>query len=373
MPIIRFGLPLSLLLIGSFAFAQAAEKSSQHDPATQPGVVSVEYLTDGAPHKSCHASTIALTPQGLVAAWFGGTREGAKDVGIYFNRQIDGKWATPTEVADGVQYVSPDGKQHRHPCWNPVLHQEPDGPLLLFYKCGPSPSEWWGMLMTSTDGGATWSAPRRLPEGIDGPVKNKAIQHGDLLVCPSSTEYDGWRLHLEMTPDLGRTWTRVGPLNDGKKIGAIQPSVLVYPNGRWQLLARDRQNNGNVWSTWSDDEGITWTKLASTGLPNPNSGTDALVLDDGRALLVYNHTSRSGPFPSGRHMLNVAISPDGEKWEAAITLEKSAGEFSYPAVIQTPDGLVHVTYTWKRKKVRHVTIDPKKLSTRPIVDGVWPE
>jgi alpha-L-rhamnosidase len=42
-------------------------------------------------------------------------------------------------------------------------------------------------------------------------------------------------------------------------------------------------------------------------------------------------------------------------------------------VIQTADGLVHVTYTWYRKKVKHVVIDPRKLSLREMKDGLWPE
>ena len=49
------------------------------------------------------------------------------------------------------------------------------------------------------------------------------------------------------------------------------------------------------------------------------------------------------------------------------------GEYSYPAVIQTADGRVHITYTWKRQRVKHVTVDPAKLRLKPIVDGKWPE
>ena len=102
-------------------------------------------------------------------------------------------------------------------------------------------------------------------------------------------------------------------------------------------------------------------------LPNPNSGIDAVTLADGRQLLVYNHTTE------GRGVLNVAVSEDGEHWQAALVLEDEPGaEFSYPAVIQTSDGLVHVTYTWKRRRIRHVVIDPRKLTLRPIVDGAWP-
>jgi predicted neuraminidase len=207
-------------------------------------------------------------------------------------------------------------------------------------------------------------------------VKNKPIELADgTLVCPSSTEDQGWQLHLEWTTDLGRTWTRTGPLNDGVETGAIQPSLLFHRDGRWQLLARDQRRKGNVWTTSSTDEGRTWSELESTGLPNPSSGTDAVTLVDGRQLLVYNHRQRpaeDAPTADSRGVLNVAVSDDGIHWQAALVLEDSGGEFSYPAVIQTKDGLVHVTYTWERRRVRHVVIDPAKLELTPIVDGEWP-
>jgi predicted neuraminidase len=102
-------------------------------------------------------------------------------------------------------------------------------------------------------------------------------------------------------------------------------------------------------------------------LPNPNSAVDAVMLKDGRALLVYNHTSR------GRSPLNVAVSQDGRTWQAAVTLENEPGEYSYPAVIQTRDGRVHLTYTWKRQRIKHVVLDPVKLQPRDFRDGRWPE
>ena len=355
------------------AAAQAQNTWTEADLLKQPGVVAAEFIYESAPHPQCHASTIVQTPTGLVTAWFGGTREKNPDVGIWLARHVNGKWTAPVEVANGVQYARPDGSMHRHPCWNPVLFQPAQGPLMLFYKCGPSPSTWWGMLMLSTDGGATWSVPRRLPEGIDGPVKNKPVQLADgTIVCGSSTENDGWRLHLELTRDGGFTWTRIGPLNDGKTAGAIQPSILFHKDGRWQILARNQDGQGDLWSTWSTDGGKTWSELERTGLPNPNSGTDALTLADGRQLLVYNHTHRAGDFPRGRQMLNVALSEDGRKWHAAVTLERADGEYSYPAVIQTADGLVHITYTWKRERVRHVVLDPAKLKLTPIANREWP-
>jgi predicted neuraminidase len=158
-------------------------------------------------------------------------------------------------------------------------------------------------------------------------------------------------------------------------IGAIQPTFLLHRRGRWQMLARDKRRMGMIWTTWSNDRGDTWSPLEPTTLPNPSSGIDAVTLSDGRHLLVYNHTQRSSErsqIDQSRSMLNVAVSSDAQQWQAAILLENSPGEYSYPAVIQTKDGLVHITYTWKRKRIRHVVIDPAKLRLIPIAGGVWP-
>ncbi|HUJ08638.1 MAG TPA: sialidase family protein [Verrucomicrobiae bacterium] len=333
----------------------------------QPGLIKSEFIFETAPFPQCHASTIAETKGGLVAAWFGGTRERNPDVGIWLSRCVGEKWTPPVEVSNGI--ISPT---NRFPCWNPVLYQYQPvgaGPLLLFYKVGPNPSTWWGMLMTSTDDGKTWSKPRRLPDGIFGPIKNKPVQfgNGDLL-CPSSTEgTNGWQVHFERTSDFGRTWTSTPPVNDGKEISAIQPAILFCP-GRG-LLALGRTKQGKIFEIWSSD-GETWGKMTLTSLPNPNSGIDAVTLKDERQILVYNHNA----VPKGRSPLNVAISRDCKTWQAALVLEDEPGsEFSYPAVIQTSDGLVHVTYTWKRRRIKHVVIDPEKLALRPIVNGIWPK
>ena len=331
---------------------------SMQDAPAQHGLVSAEFIFENAPFDSCHASTIVETKQGLVAAWFGGSHEGASDVGIWLSRREGNAWTLPVEVADGTYDTT-----KRLPCWNPVLFQPKDGPLLLFYKVGSSPSTWWGMLKTSTDGGKTWSAGRRLPDKILGPIKNKPIQLADgTLLCPSSAEgKDGWRVHFERTFDLGLTWETTDPLNDGIKIGAIQPSILTLKNGDLLALGRTRQKR--TFEIRSSDAGRTWSEMKLTDLPNPNSGTDAVTLKDGRHLLVYNHTSTK----DRRTPLNVAISSDGKDWKSAYVLEDQSGaEFSYPAVIQSADGLVHITYTWKRRCIKHAVLDPEKLELKPI-------
>ena len=325
-----------------------------------------EFLYEKAPFPEVHASTIAETPLGLVSAFFGGTEESHNDVGIWITRQRDGAWSAPVEVANGIQ-----DKTLRYPCWNPVLFQHVGGPLQLYYKCGPSPSTWWGMLTESVDDGAMWSMPVRLPATIDGPVKNKPVllQDGALL-CGSSTESDGWLVHFEITRDRGRSWERIGPVNTKAEFGAIQPTILQHADGRLQALCRSQQ--GCVTTTTSKDNGLTWSPMQRTELPNPNSGIDAVTLSGGGHLLVYNHTQRNIGQPRGRGLLNVALTTDGTHWKAALVLENSSHEYSYPAVIQTKDGLVHVLYTWHREKVKHVVLDPTKLQSEPITDGIWP-
>ncbi len=332
------------------------------------GIIKSEFIYETAPFPECHASTIVESQGKLIVAWFGGTKEKNPDVGIWLSQFENGKWTAPREVANGIV-----ANEKRYPTWNPVLFQPKKGELMLFYKVGPSPSQWWGMMMTSPDGGQSWSRPQRLPDGIAGPIKNKPIEleNGELL-CPSSSEDKGWRVHFERTADFGKTWQRSEAINDGKTFGVIQPTLLIH-KGKLQALFRSRQ--GKIIESWSADQGKTWSELSATALPNPNSGIDGVTLKDGRHLLVYNHVVTQPGKWGDRAPLNVAISEDGKNWKAALVLETgpASAEYSYPAVIQTRDGLVHITYTWNRKKVKHVVLDPRKLKLRDMKDGVWQE
>lgn len=342
-----------------------------------PAVVKSEFIYDTGPYPQIHASTIVETPTGMVAAWFGGTHEKHPDVGIWVSRQVDGAWTPSVEVANGVQYKKADGTVVRHPTWNPVLFQPKEGPLMLFYKDGPNPEQWWGMLTTSKDGGKSWEQPRRLPEGILGPIKNKPVQLADgTILCPTSNEThekpSKWTVHFERTRDLGKTWELIGPVNDGVAIQAIQPSILFLGGQRLMAIGRSRQDK--VFEIISEDNGQTWGGMTLGALPNNNSGTDAVTLRDGSHLIIYNHIGGTpGKWGGKRTPLNIAMSTDGRSWNAAVVLEDEPGEYSYPSIIQASDGKVHCTYTWKRQKVKHVVIDPSKFNLRPIQDGKWPE
>ncbi|TLM89864.1 sialidase [Hymenobacter jeollabukensis] len=363
LPILLFG-----LLTAGCSVAQNPAKTAPKNP-WQRAVIVDEFILEKMPFPESHAATIAETPAGLVASWFGGTKERNPDVGIWVSRQENGRWTAPVEVANGIV-----NETLRYPTWNPVLFQVPGGELLLFYKIGPKPSDWKGWMRRSKDNGRTWSAAEALPEGCIGPVKNKPVllSNGTLL-SPTSTEGSGgWRVHLEATTDFGRNWTMIGPIENGATQGAIQPSILTHQDGRLQLLCRSRDRA--LLESWSSDQGKTWTPLAKTSLPNNNSGTDAVTLQDGRQLLVYNHVLPPGTLAKGpRTPLNVAVSKDGKEWYAAAILEDSPiSQYSYPSVIQTKDGKVHFVYTWRRKSIKHAVIDLKKLKLVKIENGQWP-
>lgn len=328
--------------------------------AAEPGLIQSGFIFETNPVPSCHATTIVETRDGaLLAAWFAGVAEGRPDVSIWTARRVGGKWTPPVKVAEGTQ---PDGS--RFPCWNPVLFQPKDGPLQLYYKVGPNPVGWWGMLRLSDDNGKTWGAARRLPEGILGPIKNKPVQLKDGTIL-SGASAEGlkvgpsWQIHFERSHDNGASWERIAVAPGPDAPASIQPSILFLPDGK--LLAVGRTRNGKVFRTVSSDQGSSWSPVELTDLPNPNAGTDAITLQDGRHLIVYNHTAK------GRSPLNLAVSKDGVTWQAAMVLEdEPKAEFSYPAIIQSADGLVHVTYTWKRQLAKHAVIDPAKLVARPF-------
>jgi predicted neuraminidase len=320
-----------------------------------------EFIHADSAIPSAHASTIVETRDHvLLAAWFGGSAEGQDDVEIWVSRKEQGKdWSLPRAVTSTPNM----------PVWNPVLFVEADT-TWLFFKVGPSPREWVGAWRRSIDSGRTWSAASYLPAGLIGPVRTKpldlgggvwlagsSVEAGYRWDSPADAPYRAWAVWVERTEDHGRTWSRYGPVAvPGEPFGVIQPTLWQSGGAEIRMLMRSTNRIGRIVASSSGDGGRSWSPAVPTNLPNPNAGIDVVRLNDGRLILVYNHMTE------GRNALHLAVSDDdGITWGQPRLLEDGPGEYSYPAVIQSADGLVHVTYTWRRTRIRHVVIDPARI------------
>jgi predicted neuraminidase len=354
-----------LLALASFE----ASAGALHEFIYQPG---------RAPFPESHASTLVELKRGeILAAWFGGTREGATDVAIWGARRDASGWSKPFELV----------RETGMPCWNPVLFHTADGRLWLYYKFGPNPSSWTAGRLFSDDDGATWSVPEHLPAGVIGPVRAKPLILADgTIISGSSVEsYQSWAAWIERSRDGGKNWDKIGPitvppaedipdagalaaaaeegavangLNSGTQtklyppakstIGIIQPVPVPIGPHHVRIYARAHTRAARIAAADSFDDGQHWTSAHYIDLPNPNSGIDAVRLKDGRIVMIYNHSYNK------RNVLNLAVSRDGEHFRMFATLEKGDGQFSYPAMIQARDGSLRMTYTYQRRTIRYV-------------------
>ncbi|MEF3306020.1 sialidase family protein [Paenibacillus sp. GYB003] len=315
---------------------------------------------DERPFKSCHASTLIRSDDGdVLAAWFGGTAEGARDVDIWASLRSggeDGSWSEPRRIAASDE----------EPLWNPVLYRRVDGRVDLYYKAGHKIPSWRTLVSTSSDFGGVWSPPKELVEGDvggRGPVKNKPIRlAGGLLAAPASVETkERWDAFVDLSSDEGATWSRTGfvPLRRAERSsgdavpkpgvvvnkGVIQPTLWESEPGIVHMLLRSTDRF--IFRSDSADGGRTWCEAYATGVPNNNSGIDLTKMDNGLLALVCN------PVEKGRTPLVVRFSADnGSSWNDEFVLEREPGEYSYPAVIGCGNEL-HLTYTWRRERIAY--------------------
>ncbi|MCE5345196.1 MAG: exo-alpha-sialidase [Bacteroidales bacterium] len=339
----RIKLALIIGIIGLFVSSACVRKPSLEK--TKVKVLTSEFIYNEAPFPQCHASTIVETDEGLLAAWFGGTHERHPDVCIYTSLYRDGKWGIPERVADGAK-----NDTLVFPCWNPVLFKRDNNDIILYYKVGPSPREWWGMYKISADEGKSWSAAIQIPNNLFGPIKNKPLGLPDgTILYPTSFETPQiWNIYVETSGQNLTNWRKTEINNNG--FNAIQPTVLFYKGGVVQMLCRSKEKR--IVETWSSDNGKTWSPLQATSIPNNNSGIDAVSLGNGLQVLICN------PVEQGRNKLAVLVSSDGKNWKKLIVLEdQPEGEFSYPAIIRGKDGKIHITYTYNREKIKYVRLE----------------
>jgi len=305
-------------------------------------------IFEKAPFPSCHASTVVEHEPGkLLAAWFGGTAEGAKDVQIW-SSTFDGKaWSDLAVI----------GTEPGQPCFNPVLFKTAKGVLYLWYKAGPKPDNWTGFVRTSPDNGLTWTKPEMMPAGFFGPVRAKPIQlaGGTILAGTSVESHRNWTPYVDRSTDGGKTWKRSNAFNVPDKFGQIQPTLFEAKDGTIVALTRSK-NPKLVCRTESHDSGETFNPAEQTEVLNPSAGIDAVRTKAGDVFLIHN------PSQVFRTPLSLARSTDdGKTWKRVADLEAEPGEYSYPAMIESSAGMLEITYTWRRTHIKHATVDPKKL------------
>jgi predicted neuraminidase len=332
-----------------------------------------EFIIENLPTDFCHASTVIKTPDGLLSCWFGGTHEGKADVAIWSSRKADGKWTAPVKLSDGVESN-----------WNPVLFYNEQGKLHLFYKEGQQISDWKTYLMTSDDNGKIWSEPCEMVAGDvsggRGPVRNKPITLSNgYVVAGGSIEKGIWSAFVDVSTDGCVAWEKSAPIeiaglmyNAGEKTaesniavseqsfygrGVIQPSLWESAAGKVHMLLRSSE--GYVYRADSEDYGKTWSDAYKTELPNNNSGLDLVKAPfDGNLYLVCNPVQANWGM---RSPLSLFKSEDnGVTWNKLYDLESEPGEFSYPAIIASEEGLT-ITYTWNRKNIACVSLDKEEL------------
>jgi len=334
----------------------------------------------------CHASTVALLPNGdIVCAWFGGTTEGADDVCIWLAIRHEEAWSKPIKVVEA----------NGTPTWNPVLfvpdtsrlfcensrNKENDNQprMLLYYRVGKKITEWSPYFIESLDGGHNWSSPVKLPTGLMGPTKNKPIvlEDGTWLAGASVETDTEWYCQIESSEDEGRQWkiNQVIKL-DSNPMGIIQPTLWESKPGHIHALMRSR-GTGKICRSDSEDGGSTWSPAYKTDLPNNNSGIDLAKLvpspgdpgygsktEDSPIVLAFN------PVTEGRTPLVLATSYDnGKTWPNRLTLQNSPGEYSYPSIIPTADG-VAITYTDNRKCIYFERYSLEHLQGKRNIDIV---
>jgi photosystem II stability/assembly factor-like uncharacterized protein len=282
-----------------------------------------------------------------LAGCYAGSKESAPDSMVLLGRRAPGETAWNTTVLRN----EPD-----HAAGNVRLFRRPDGQLQIIYALNFGRWCRGGSRLfqqVSADAGQTWSEPEPIP--CDPPLlgKNAPVDlPNGRLVLPVTVEGDQYSAAALVSTDGGDTWQPSEPIaaEDGTRV--LQPAGALLSDGT--LLFLLRSNGGRLYRSTSNDGGTTWSVPEPTDLPNNNSGIDLVRTTDGRLLLVYNPVGTDwGP----RSPLTVMhATDDGRQWQELLTLEDGLGEYSYPTAIQTDDGLVHVTYTYLRERIKHVAL-----------------
>jgi predicted neuraminidase len=298
-----------------------------------------------------HCSSITEAANGdLLIAWYGGSYESSDDQVLFLSRRKKGSrfWSKPEIIVrspgkpPGNAILFTDKRNRIWLVWGrmdgtqPMLRGTGWDQCRLFYR-------------TSDDNAVTWSKDQPFFHDTLGWLpRNLTLFLSDgSLVLPLSDELNGHGVDLSFflsTKDNGATWTRSGIMRGGE-----QPTFIERSNGSLVAFLRTRPN---ILQSESKDGGKTWSELHPTQFKNPDAGISVRRLKSGHVILVFNNQDNS------RTPLHIALSTDeGRTWSEPLRLETNPGEYSYPSVLQTSDGMIHIIYTFRRYSIKHLEIN----------------
>ncbi len=300
-----------------------------------------------------HCSVICEAGNGdLLCLWYGGSYESADDQMLFLARRPAG-----TRTWSKSQALIQNASQ---PPGNGIIFRDAADRLWIVWGRmeGSRPTRrgsGWDrcrlMIRSSTDHGTTWSDDRPMfEEDLWCVPRNPPIALKDGTLLLGVEGIDGkteGSYFLTLAP--GATQWQKAAFTDG----GSQPAVIERHDGSVLALMR---HSKNIRQIESNDGGNHWSEAVATKLKNPDSGITMTRLANGHLLLVYNDSQIN------RTPLSICRSLDeGRTWEEPLHLESNPGEYSYPSIIQSSDGRIHVTYTFRRYAIKHVEMNESWL------------
>ncbi len=339
-----------------------AHNMTQNIPASKAFFIS-QFASDASTSEVHSATAIELDNNNIMAFWYGGTREGHKDVSIYQNTWHNESQAWDKEKSMMSRSITKNGTlRYIRKLGNPVVTRAKDNSIWLFYV-SVSVGGWAGSainLTRSYDDGQSWSAPQRLITSpflnISTLIKGSAIHYTDGTIgLPVYHELLGKFGELLKINPQGEVIDKIR-LSWGKT--SLQPVILpLSPNKAIALMRYQGDAPYRILQQSSDDAGLTWTIVKKTALPNPGAGIMGLALAErpNTLLLAFNNDTQE------RDDMTLATSSNnGISWQVAQTIEKNKyiladkkKQFAYPWLLQTQNGNIHLLYTWHKSHIKH--------------------
>jgi predicted neuraminidase len=313
-----------------------------------------------------HVASLAELGNGTLASlWYGGPYEYSHDDAIYFATQSHGSWSQPTPIMSPTRAEQDLGRPMKG-LGNSILLVNPDGSLRLLFVT-IAMGKWSGSQLNtsvSRDGGQTWSRTERLTLSplcnFSELVRNRPIPLiGGGWCVPIYQELLGKFPELlwlkEHNGELIYRKTRVAG-----GCSTYQPSLIPLGTKIASLILRDYTKAKRIFFSHTEDGGLSWSKPTPTNLPNPDAGISGLRLADGRLLVAFNDSA------TNRDNLSLAVSSDaGKKWKLIAVLENGPESwFSYPYMMRTSDGLIHIVYTFKGDEIKEAGFNESWLTSQ---------